>query len=383
MKKNVLKCLTSLLLLSCTFTMAACNNATTSSQQSSTSETSQSSEQQSSTSQSTSQAESSTSVDDSKIKSLTAKNEVVNGKIGETLLITSFYTITGYKSLSSSEKSCTYQSSDESIVKIFSKSMKLVGVGEATITVTSKIEKEKSCTFKVVVEDIYFDRNISTVLPEDDFSKELPENGGVIESKAMSSGDYFINSVKAVTWMVTVDITIKEVKTDELFPKWGIVVDSMENSADGMNNRLYFFLNGEIGESKNYNWNKFGVCEVFNGSNWAWNPGVTNDSARHCDAFYTHPTDITLETKFTMSMARDGENFHMWVNDTYVKSTKDRYYFKDLEGNATPSTVGFFQFNSDVVFENYSASTDETAVREKIDAIGEKNFIADNEWAAD
>jgi len=364
--------------------MAACNNATTSSQQqSSTSETSQSTEQQSSTTQSSSSnAESSTSVDDSKIKSLTAKNEVVSGKIGETLLITSFYTITGYKSLSSSEKACTYTSSDESIVKISSKSMKLVGVGEATVTITSKIEKEKSCTFKVIVEDIYFDRNISTVLPEDDFSKELPENGGIIESKAMTSGDYFINSVKAVTWMVTVDITVKEVSSDELYPKFGIVVDSMENSSDGINNRLYFFLNGEIGSSKNYNWNKFGVCEVFNGSNWAWNPGVTNDSARHCDAFYTHPTDITLGTKFTMSMARDGEDFHMWVNGTYVKSTKDRYYFKNDQGN-TPSTVGFFQFKSDVVFENYSASTDETAVREKIDAIGEKNFIADSEWAED
>lgn len=43
--------------------------------------------------------------------------------------------------------------------------------------------------------------------------------------------------------------------------------------------------------------------------------------------------------------------------------------------------VGFFQFNSDVTFENYDATADEAKVNEKIASIAEPVYVTD--WDQD
>lgn len=379
MQKKLLKTLSALLLIGCTFTMASCNKGGENPSSTVTSETSSVASIENS--QTTSSEETS---EDSVIKSLVAKSEVVNARIGETSLITSYYSITGKSSLSAAQKKCTYETSNESIVKIVNTSMKAVGVGEATITVTSKVDTTKTCSFKVVVKDIFFSRETSSIQPDDDFDQELLEDGGIVRTKASFTGDYFINGIDSTTWMATTEITVNSVTPSEKFPKFGIVASTGSNAAEGGDNRLYFFLNAEIGNSENSSWNRFGVCEVFNGSSWAWNPGVGDTVARHNDGFYVLPNEdvITYATKFKVSMARDGFDFHMWVNDTYAGSmTIQEYLFTGFDGLTCNSSVGFFQFNSDVTFSGYSATSDATEVQAKISSIETKSYI--ESWTED
>lgn len=85
-----------------------------------------------------------------------------------------------------------------------------------------------------------------------------------------------------------------------------------------------------------------------------------------------------------MKVAHDGYDFHMWINDNYAASMKVLpYLFQDNAGNVVNSTCGFFQFNSDVVYQNYSATQDATAVQEAINSIENVRFLADSDWAAD
>lgn len=382
MQKKMLKGLTALLLAGCTFTMASCNTPTDpSSEGGSLPTTSESSE-----TPVTSVAENTTSegTEQSVIKSLTAKSEEVSAKVGETLLITSYYTITGYSSLNAAQKTCTYTSSNEAVVKITSKSMKMLSAGEAVVTVVSKTDETKTCSFKVTVKDIYFDRSISRISSEDNFDNELIDDGGTIRTSSSVTGEYYVNNFTGTKWIASTDFTIKSVSSSELFPKMGITANSLSN-AEGESNGVFFFLNAEITSSGNTQWNKFGVCEVFNGGNWAWNPGVTDAVARHKDDLYTLPNDekVTYDTKVSMTMVRDGFDFHMWVNGAYAGSMKVlEYLFASMEtGDPAPCAVGFFQFNSDVIFENYSASADEAAVDAAISGIENMTYIT--EWSVD
>ena len=311
------------------------------------------------------------------ITSLTANSDVVNLSIDEGMTLTTCYTIKGKSSLNAAQKGCTYESSDSSIVKIVNKTMKAVGVGEATITVTSKTDPTKSCSFKVVVKDVFFDRSISSVVGDDDFSHELPDDGGYIISAGLSQGDYFIKGVEAVEWYVSVDITVDSVASTELYPKFGIVTSTLANTA--YENKLYFFLNAEITSAGITSWADFGACEVANGGNWAWNPSVNNATARHKNAIYTAPEAITYGQTWTIAVARSGFDFHMWVNGVYAGSLTT---LTDLFGvnNGTEfvpaaSGVGFFQFNSAVKYENYSVTTDAAEVAAKIASIETPRYV--------
>mgnify|MGYP004661378237 CR=1 FL=1 len=395
MKKKLFKSLVALFLLGSTLSVASCGNrdnpttdnpitggdnpqTTTVTPTTSNTPTSTSSEQQ------------------SPIKSLTAKQAKVELKLGDSRTADTFYDIKGYSALNNKQKACTYTSSNEEAIKVNKKRLEAVGVGTSTITVTSNVDSSKFCSFEINVKDVYFDRTLSKIAVDDDFSKELIDDGGIIESTSMETGDYFIRGINSTTWMAEVEISIKEVREGEDYPKFGLVATSLDNAADGHDNRAYFFLNAEIGTSKNYSWKNFGFCEVFNGSGWAWNDGITNTIARHADGCYSLPNGQTITTtkkytegssaltKFKMKVAHDGLDFHMWINDNYAASMKVLdYLFTDAEGNAVNSTCGFFQFNSDVVYENYSATQDATAVRDAINGIENVRFLADSDWAED
>lgn len=145
---------------------------------------------------------------------------------------------------------------------------------------------------------------------------------------------------------------------------------------------MYFFLNSEMpnGEDK---WDRFGICEVQNVSNWAWNPNVTNETARHRDDLYVASTPITYATEFKLTMVRKNLEFHFFVNDNYAGSCKS---YESLFKNGTtdlPTMVGFFEFNSDVTFSKYNVDTDSEKVASKISSISEVHFLTDSEWAED
>ncbi len=342
------------------------------------------------------------------IKSLTAKNAEVSMRIGEDSKAEVFYELKGNGSLNSNAKKVDVTSSDEKVVKVkgtsTAKKLSAVGLGEATITVTSVSDSTKSCTFKITVKDIFFSRAYSNFVGTDDTSKELISEGGIVEvapgGTGYSQANYVVNGIDSTVWMTEVTIGIKNIRSDEKFPKFGIMTTTTDKAAEGTSNQIHFFLDGYIGDNNNYKWTNFGVCEVFNGGSWAWNDGVNNSQARHKDnayvlsdgkfitseSFKTDNADLaTAETSFKMKVARNGYQFHVWVNDNYAFSMEALHYLlSGADGQPCASMPGFFEFNSNVVFSNYSATSVESEVLAAINGIeGGAKIIAESEYAAD
>lgn len=326
------------------------------------------------------------------IKEVKANSATVEMKIGESVGANTLYTITPVKgSLTAAQKKVTVTSSDTKVVEVKSSKLRCIAVGESTITVTSAVDTTKSCTFKITVGDVYFDRSLTNYNAADDFSHEMPEDGGYVRTSGVNTDDLFIKSEQSTKFMVSVTIQVHSVLDSENFPKFGIVTSTGTNQADDetTNNRMYFFMDMNNAHTST-EWDAFGLCEVQNGSNWAWNAGVTNAMARHIDAMYTAPTKIKLEDEFSMTLIRDGLNFHCFVNDAYAGSAQgkfDLYGYTDKETKeekAIPMNFGFFEFNSDATFSKYSYELDATKVDEKIASIGDAlHYVADSEWAAD
>ena len=371
----------SVLMLLAGVTISSCGNSSSQGISGGESQTSESAS--SNDKDSTSKATSSASKD--VIKSLTAKNATVAVKIDESHLISEYYTLTATSgSLTAAQKICTYSSSDATIVKIVNKTFKAVAIGSATITVTSKIDTTKTCSFAVTVTDVYFDRNVSQYSSSDDFSKELPADGGIFETTSSSSGEVYVKGIESTKWLVSTTINIKSTISTEKWPKFGIVSSTVSNT-DPSDNKVYYFLNAPVtsDDPASNKWTDFGVCECANGTGWAWNAGITNATARHKDNLYSLDNDHTLSygSTFTLTEARDGLDFHFWLNDTYIGSMTTLEDLFNSNGAAANSMVGFFQFNSDVVFSNYSATADAATVKTKIDSITTKSYIT--EWADD
>lgn len=320
----------------------------------------------------------------SAIESLTAKEASTTLKIGESLLITNYYEIKGSSALSAAQRTCTYESSDPEVVKISAKRAEAVAPGTATITVTSKVDTTKSCSFDIVVSKVFLDRDLTMLPSEDDFTNEWDDAAGTGSFRTSSglTNFYYIADINSTQWYVETDITVHKVNFDDRWPKIGIVAAGKNSS--GVETMVAFFLNASIGLNDSYNengelvkgadnnnWNEFGVCEVAQGGHWAWEAGITNSLARHHDyAWNTGASSITFETTFKMGLARDGANFHLYVNGTYMGSFQLSESLEILYENGKPmdSHVAFYQFSSEVTFANYMATSDANKVAEKIPA---------------
>ena len=320
---------------------------------------------------------------ESVIASLTATEASTTLKIGESILLTNFYQIKGTSTLSAAQRACTYESSNPDIVKINAKRAEAVAPGTATITVTSNVDKTKSCSFEVVVARVFIDRELSMIPSEDDFTNEWDEatKTGSFRTSSGLTNFYYIADINSTQWYVETEITLHSVSYDDRWPKIGIVASN--KNSKGIESMVAFFLNASIGLGDTYDengnlvkgqdnnyWNEFGVCEVA-GQHWAWEEGITNSLARHHDyAWNTGDAMITFDTKFKLGVARDGANFHIYVNDNYMGSFQ---LSSDLEilyedGNPIASHVGFYHFNCDATFSNYLATSDAAEVAKKIPA---------------
>lgn len=318
---------------------------------------------------------------ESVIASLTATESSTEMKVGDTILLTNFYEIKGSSSLSAAQRACTYESSNPEIVKINAKRAEAVAPGTATITITSNADNTKTCSFEVTVSKVFIDRELSMVPSEDDFTNEWDSESGTGSFRTSSgiTNFYYIADIESTQWYVETDITVHTVNWDDRWPKIGIVA-SGTNSSD-VETMVAFFLNASIGLNDtwndaglvkgedNLNWNEFGVCEVAQGQHWAWEQGITNSLARHHDyAWNTGTNTITFGTTFKLGVARDGMNFHVYVNGNYMGSFALSSELDILYENGQPiaSHVGFYQFSSDVTFANYFATQDAAKVAEKI-----------------
>ena len=318
---------------------------------------------------------------ESVIASLTATESSTEMKVGDTILLTNFYEIKGTSSLSAAQRACTYESSNPEIVKINAKRAEAVAPGTATITITSNVDNTKSCSFEVIVSKVFIDRELSAIPSEDDFTNEWDSESGTGSFRTSSgiTNFYYIADIESTQWYVETDITVHAVNWDDRWPKIGIVASGKNSS--GVETMVAFFLNASIGLNDswtdaglvkgedNLNWNEFGVCEVAQGQHWAWQQGITNSLARHHDyAWNTGTNTITFGSTFKLGVARDGMNFHVYVNGNYMGSFALSSELDILYENGQPiaSHVGFYQFSSDVTFANYFATQDAAKVAEKI-----------------
>lgn len=305
-------------------------------------------------------------------------------KIGDSILLTNFYEIKGSSALSAAQRACSYESSNPDVVKINAKRAEAVAPGTATITITSNVDNTKTCSFEVVVAKVFIDRELSLIAPEDDFSNEWDEQTktGSFRTGSGVTNFYYIADVYSTQWYVETDITVHAVNWDDRWPKIGIVAAG-ENSK-GVETMVAFFLNASIGLNDYYDesgnlvkgednngWNEFGVSEVAQGDHWAWEEGITNSLARHHDyAWNTGDAKVTFGTTFKLGVARDGANFHVYVNGNYMGSYQLSSELEILYENGQPiaSHVGFYQFSSDVTFANYSVTADASEVAKKVPA---------------
>ena len=316
------------------------------------------------------------------ITSLTATEDSTTLKIGESILLTNFYEIKGSSTLSAAQRACTYESSNPDVVKINAKRAEAVSSGTATITVTSNVDNTKTCSFTVVVARVFIDRDLTMVPTEDDFSNEWNEEAqtGSFRTSSGITNFYYISDICSTQWYVESEITVHGVNFDDRWPKIGIVASG--KNSDGVETMVAFFLNASIGLNDSYdengnlvkapdnnNWNEFGVCEVAQGKHWAWEAGIPNTFARHHDyAWNTGDATITFGTTFKLGVARDGANFHVYVNGNYMGSFQLSSELDILYEDGAPiaSNVGFYQFSSDVTFSNYIATADAEEVAKKI-----------------
>ena len=318
---------------------------------------------------------------ESVIASLTATETSTEMKVGDTILLTNFYEIKGTSSLSAAQRACTYESSNPEIVKINAKRAEAVAPGTATITITSNADNTKTCSFEVTVSKVFIDRELSAIPSEDDFTNEWDSESGTGSFRTSSgiTNFYYIADIESTQWYVETDITVHAVNWDDRWPKIGIVASGKNSS--GVETMVAFFLNASIGLNDswtdeglvkgqdNLNWNEFGVCEVAQGQHWAWEQGITNSLARHHDyAWNTGTNTITFGSTFKLGVARDGMNFHVYVNGNYMGSFALSSELDILyeDGQPIASHVGFYQFSSDVTFANYFATQDAAKVAEKI-----------------
>lgn len=317
------------------------------------------------------------------IQSVTAKEESTTIKIGESILLTNFYEIKGTSALSAAQRACTYESSNPEVVKINAKRAEAVAPGTATITVTSNLDNTKSCTFQVIVAKVFIDRDISMIPSEDDFSNEWDEatQTGSFRTSSATTNFYYVADIYSTKWYIETDITLHSVNYDDRWPKIGIVATT-ENS-QGTESMVAFFLNASIGFNDTYdadgnlvkgqdnvNWNEFGVCEV-QSKHWAWETDIPNNIARHHDyAWKLENGTITYDTTFKLGVARDGADFHVYVNGNYVGSYQLSTALDVLceGGQVLESHVGLYQFSSDVTFANYHATSDAAEVAAKVPA---------------
>ena len=321
------------------------------------------------------------------IKSLTAKNEMSYMKLGQEDLVSNYYKLEGYKALSSKQKGVTVTSSNSDIIEIDSsnKILKAKGIGTAVITVTSTIDSSKSCSFSITVEQEFFDKNYAPFNSSWDSANENNKTNPYVRVNTNNADGIYAKGSEGIKWYIETEITIHQVYGNENWPKFGILANSFSNTSNGKNNKVYFFFDAPMNNQSE--WKNFGICEVYNGNDWAWNGGVGNDRARHNDAVASINTPITFNETFKMGMLRDGFNFHLFVNDNYLISVASLHHLMGNIDNSkndgsykpTDAMAGFFSFNSDVTFSNYRLVTND----ELVNAYMPSTPVYNNNWAAD
>lgn len=310
------------------------------------------------------------------IKSLTATVENLELKLGEATSVTSYYKLTGYKTLSSKEKKVTITSSNPDAVKIVGNIMTgLVAGGTSKITVTSQADDTKSCSFDVLVKDIFFNRTYSEIAGADDLEKELPADGGMVQTSAGLSDMLILNQKASTSFMVSTKIAVNSVSDGELWPKFGMVFKQVDENEDLTSDFMIVFLDGpmnRVADGK-ANWTDFGYCEIAGGV-FGWDSAPAY--ARHKEDVFIKKTPIDYNEFFTLTSVVEGRKVHMFLGYGEGEDAKEVYMFSvegyaDLFGadQGRGFIPGFFQFNTVCTFKDYSYTVDADAIAAKMNGV--------------
>ena len=319
--------------------------------------------------------ETSTSV----IKSLVATVENLNLKLGEATSVSSYYKLTGNKTLSSKEKKVKIESSNPDAVKVVGNIMtgQQAG-GTSTITITSQADETKSCSFEVLVKDIFFNRQYSEIGGGDDMEKELPADGGMVQTSGGTTDMLIINQKASTNFMVSTKLAVNSVSEGEPFPKFGLVFKQVDENEDLTDDFVLSFLDGPmfLTEGGTANWTDFGYCEIAGGVyGWDSQPAYN----RHKEDVFIKKTPINYNEFFTMSAVVQGRKIHMFLGYGEGEEAKDVYMYT-LEayadvygaGEGKGFIPGFFEFNSVVTFKDYSYTTDQEAISARMEGVTER-----------
>ena len=300
---------------------------------------------------------------DSPIKSLVATVESLNLKLGEATSVTSYYKLTGFKTLTSKEKKVTITSSNPDAVKVVGNIMTgMAADGTATITVTSQADTTKTCSFDVLVKDIYFNRTYSEISGSDDMEKELLADGGIVRTTGGVSDMLIFNQEASTSFMVSTKIIVHGVSEGENWPKFGLVFKQVDENKDLSTSFMIVFLDGPMNRVQNgvANWTDFGYCEIAGGV-FGWDSAPAY--ARHQENVFIKKTGINYEEEFVMKAVVDGRKVHMFLGYVEGEAAKEVYMFTvdgyaDLfgEGAGNGFIPGFFQFNSDCTYKDSACS---------------------------
>lgn len=315
----------------------------------------------------------------SPIKSLTANVENLELKLGESVSASSYYKLTGYKTLSSKEKKVTITAADPEVVKIVGNIMTGLKVnGSTTITIKSNADETKTCSFSVLVKDIFFNRTYSEINASDNMEKELPDDGGIIQSTGGTSDTFVFNQKASTSFMASVKLAVNSVTDGELWPKFGMAFKQVNEDEDLTSDFVLVFLDGPMNKIKDgsTHWTDFGYCEIANGVyGWDSNPSLN----RHKENVFIKNTAIEYDEFFTLTSVVEGRKIHMFLGYGEGENAKEVYMFTleayaELygEGEGRGFIPGLFQFNSVVTYKDYTYSTDATAIAAQMDGVTER-----------
>lgn len=316
------------------------------------------------------------SQEDSVIKSLTATVENLELKLGEATSVTAYYKLVGYKTLSSKEKKVTITSSNPDAVKVVGNIMTgMLADGTSTITITSQADTTKSCSFNVLVKDIFFNRTYSEINGGDNLEKELIADGGIVQTSSGVSDMLIFNQEMATSFMVSTKLAVNAVSDGELWPKFGFVFKQVDENKDLSTNYMIVFLDGPMNRVADgvASWTDFGYCEIAGGV-FGWDSAPAY--ARHKENVFIKNTPINYEEFFTLTAVVQGNKVNVFLGYGEGENAKEVYMFtvdgyNDLFGGHG-FIPGFFQFNSTVTFKEYSYSTDADAIAAKMNGVTER-----------
>ena len=245
--------------------------------------------------------------------------------------------------------------------------------GKVTLTIQSNIQEKTKLEVEMTVLDSTFDR-----LAQDgffgnswdnvDFTHETDEENPYIKTIAEDgvNHQFYFRDSYAPKFYAECEFTFySELDGSAHMPKLGFTFSTNEENDSNVQSVsfIYFDTDCRNGNTTFYN---VGYNEIVNGI-WGWD-GNAGTLAKHF-SFYRYEQGVTVGETFKMGVLKEGYNYHVYFNGTYIKSVKTTLEGFSTDRNynqAAPTICGMFDFKAEVKYSNYSFTTDEATVNAKM-----------------